>query len=83
MSTPLASLYKLVRELNDDSVGITNLMDYGVTRWHCQGVEQAERCVQAIQKVAAETTIPYRLLSKAKNTVYVQEGGFPEGSLGA
>ena len=54
-----------------------------MTRWHCQGVEQAERCLDTIQKVAAETNIPYRLHSKAKNTVYVQEGDFPEGSLGA
>ena len=81
MDTPLIRMFDLVSTLNDNSVGITNMMDYGVTRWHCQGAVQANRCVNAIvDKVEAGTAIPYRLLSKEKNSIFVQNGEFPEGS---
>ena len=84
METALVSMVNLVRTLNNNSVGVTNITDHAVTRWHCRGAEQANRCMDAIQKeVEAGAAIPYRLLSRQKETVYVQEGAFPEGSLTA
>ena len=60
------------------------MMDHGVTRWHCQGAAQANRCINAIvEKVETGTVIPYRLSSRKKGAIYAQNGEFPEGSLGA